>query len=429
MIVNYLLLILLLGMLLVGVPVAYVLIFVAVAGLYVEGGVTVLNGILTNATSGVSSSFTFATIPMFILMAEFIRNCGLSEDIFEALNLWLNKIPGGLAIATVFANGMLAVMSGSSTANAAAVSKVAIPEFRNYNYSEQLAVGTVTGSGTFASMLPPSIGLILYGLITETSIARLFIAGIVPGVLTLGLYLVVIWIWFYVNPDAAGRRPTGVTWSARFSALSRIWTAALLGILVLGGLYGGLFTATEAGAVGAIGALLIAIQMRMDREGLYEALQDTLETTTMIFMLLIGATLFSRWMALSGIAQMIVEWVASFGLGRLGFLLVLILLFLVLGMFMSQLVVLVVAVPILLPVVTQLGIDSIWFGIFMIKTIEMALVTPPFGVIIFIVSGAVDVDTSDAFKGAARFLVADFVVLLLIIAFPDIVLTLPRLMG
>jgi tripartite ATP-independent transporter DctM subunit len=410
---------------LLGVPVAYSMILVGVLGIFLVRDFGMLTSIIRIAPRRTVADFNFSTLPLFIIMAMFLKNCGLISKVYRAANHWLGHLPAGLAVATALGNGVMAVLTGSSAANAASMSKIAIPEMKKYQYSETLAVGTVTAAGTFALLFPPSLALILYGILTQESIGALFIAGIIPGTLTLISYLAVIFIWYWFDPDIAGEKPEGITWNRRFRSLSSIWTALLLTVPVIGGLYSGVFTAAEAGAIGAVGALLIAIQENISTEEFIDSVGETIEFTTMIFMLIVGAIIFSRFLALTGLTTVVVDSIVGLPLGVTGTLLLLVIVFILLGTVMDQTAVLVLSLPILFPAVTELGVDPIWFGIFMVKTIEVGLITPPFGLIIFIVTSSVDTDIITAYKGALPFFVADVLIIMLLIFFPEIALYLP----
>lgn len=421
---------LLLGLLAIGVPVAYSLILSATTGLFMHMGVSRSMGILVNDPYAMAGSYIYATIPMFVLMAMFLQQCGLITQVFDTMYKWTSRLPGGLAITTTFANGGMAALAGSSTASAATMASIAIPEMRNYDYDDRLSFGTVAAAGTFAIMFPPSLGLILFGILTDTSIADLFIAGIIPGVLTLGSYIGLILLWSWHDPAVTGLGADEslpvFSWREKFQSLGKVYPAAILVGLVLGGLYGGLVTPSEAGALGAAGALLIAIVFyRINSREVTNAVVDTIEITVMIFMILIGAMIFSRFLAVSGATTTLIEFVGDLPLDRWIIFGLVLLLYVALGTIMSQTAILVLTIPVTFPLVVDgLGFHPIWFGIVLVKTAEIGMVTPPLGMNIYVAASAVEVELEKAFRGAGRFIIADLLVLLLLLWHPDIVFIL-----
>lgn len=412
--------VLMLVLLMIGVPVAISLGFAGSIGLLLFFGPDQLLGILLTTPRAETAVYTLSVLPMFILLAEFISASGLTSDVFKAGQRWLSHIPGGLAMATTLANGGFAVLAGSSLASAATMSRIAVPEMRKYGYNDQLSIGTVTASGTFAIMLPPSVALIIYGIWTETSIGNLFLAGIVPGILTLVGYLFLILFWVSIDNDAAGEMRS-YSWKKRITSLQKVWPVGIIVLFVLGGIYSGAITVVEAGAVGAASALLVAITQRTDYSGLYTALDETVTTTSMIFLVIIGAVIFTRYLAFTGITAQIIGTITGLPVGELGTTLIVLAVIIFLGTFMNQIAILILLLPVLYPLfVTNFGYSPIWLGIIMIKSGEIGLVTPPLGMNIYVATSVVDVDINDAFRGAAPFIVIDLVILGILIAFPDI---------
>ncbi|MEY7851751.1 TRAP transporter large permease [Natrarchaeobius sp. A-rgal3] len=425
----YLPIVLMVALLAIGVPIAFSMAISGLLGLYFVFGAEQTTGTLSTVAHAETTVFLYTTIPMFILMAEFINESNLTEYIFDAGQKWLANIPGGLAIATTIANGGFAVLSGSSLAAAATMSSIAVPEMRKYGYKDTIAMGTVSAAGTFAAMLPPSLALIIYGVWTETSIAALFIAGVVPGVLTLAGYVVVILIWNSQDSDLTSGRQS-YSWNERFASLKPIWPTTIIVVLVLGGLYSGAVTATEAGAIGAAGAFLVAILiLGMSMEETNDALARAARTTAMIFFIIIGAVIFTRYMAYTRLTQDIVNFINGLPVGVLGTVIILLTIYILLGTFMDQIAVLILTLPITFPLfVHEFGYSAVWFGIVLIKTVEIGLVTPPLGMNVYVASSTVDVDIGDAFRGASVFLTVDIVILAAMIAFPEMVMWLPDLM-
>lgn len=407
-------------LLLVGVPVAISLGFAGSIGLLLFFGPDQLFGILLSTPRAETAAYTLSVLPMFILLAEFISVSGLASDVFETGQRWLSHIPGGLAMATTLANGGFAVLAGSSLASAATMSRIAVPEMRKYGYNDQLSMGTVTASGTFAIMLPPSVALIIYGVWTETSIGNLFLAGIVPGILTLVGYLFLILFWVTIDPDASGE-VRSYSWKNRMISVKKIWPVGIIALFVLGGIYSGAITVVEAGAVGAASALLVAITQRTDRNSLYGALDETVTTTSMIFLVIIGAVIFTRYLAFTGITNQLISIITGLPVGELGTTLIVLAIIIFLGTFMNQIAILILLLPVLYPLfVTNFGYSPIWLGIIMIKSGEIGLVTPPLGMNIYVATSVIDVDIKDAFRGAAPFIIIDLIILGILLAFPDI---------
>jgi tripartite ATP-independent transporter DctM subunit len=426
--------VLLFALIFLGLPIGYALFLVAFAGLTFSVGLDVSSSLLWNTIYSQSQAYSFSTIPMFILMALILNQSGMLSDVFESMNKWTSGvIPGGLAIGTTLSNGVFAALSGSSAAASAAIAKIAKPEMEKFGYADTLSMGTIAASGTFAMMFPPSLGLIIYGVITNTSISRLFIAGILPGILTVTAYVVLIVAWVKYDPSIAGSggATERFSWTERIKSTYIIWPAGLLIVLVLGSIYSGVVTPTEAGALGAAGALVIGILLYgLSRTEFNNALTETASITAYVFVIVIGAKYFGRYIAIEGVIDDILTFLLNLPVGELGILLIVLALYLVLGMFLNQVPILVLTLPITFPIfVEELGFSALWFGIVIIKTVEIGMITPPIGINVYIASNAVDVDASTTFRGAAPFILADVLVLALLIAFPQIVSVIPQTMG
>lgn len=425
--IEFLPLLLLFVLLLLGIPIAYSLIIVGGLGLVIAVGPDASVGFLQARTYGSVSGYTLVTVPMFILMAEFLRVSGLTRIMFDAFNAWLGHFRGGLAISTTIANGGLAALSGSSAATAATMASVAIPEMRRFDYDDRLSLGTVSAGGTFASMLPPSVILIVYGITTGTSIPQLFAAGIIPGIITVLGYIVVIYIWAKRDPSIIGGEPQPKSsLQHRIDTIKPIGPALLVVVITVGALLMGVVTPTESGALGAAGVLVVAyIFSGLRPRDTMVASARALETTTMIFMLIIGATVFGLYLTLTGIASEAVTSISNLPFSPLVIIFLVLCVYLALGTVMTGIPILLLTLPVTFPIATDLGFSPIWFGIVVVKTLEMGLVTPPFGLNVFIASGAAEVEPDIGFRGAARFLVVDFVILLLLLAAPKLALWLP----
>lgn len=386
-------------------------------------------GLLGSTPYARSTDFLLTTIPMFLLMAEFLSSSRIASDMFRAVYYWVGHLRGGLAIATTLASAGLASLSGSSPAAAATMASIAVPEMRRYGYADRLSLGVVSSAGTLAVIIPPSLVLILYGILTETSIGRLFIGGLVPGLLTAAAYIGLIQIWVRKNPDIAPASAEPRARKEKIAALKPVGPALLLILVVLGGIYSGLVTPTEAGALGAFGALAIGyVFAGLRLPGIRHALSRTAMTTAMIFAIIIAASILSYFLALSQVAENLILAVRSADFAPFAVLMIILFIFLVLGAFLDPVSILILTLPLAFPLVMSVGYNEIWFGIVTTKMIEIGLVTPPVGINVFVAAGAVNARLQDAFSGAALFVVADLFVLALLVLFPEIVTFLPDLL-
>jgi tripartite ATP-independent transporter DctM subunit len=353
----------------------------------------------------------------------------MSRELFRAGNAVLGHLRGGLGIATIAACGGFAAICGSSVATAATFSRVAYPEMRAYGYPQSFATGVIAAGGTLGIMIPPSTVFAVYGLITEQDIGKLFIAGVVPGILAMGMYMLTITVIGMARP---GYLPPGkrVSWKERRESLREIWATLLLFLFVIGGIYGGLFTATEAAGMGAAGAFIIGIvRGRLSRKDIRRSLLDTTRVTAAVFTILIGALLFGYFLTITQTPQKVTEFLTNLGIGRYGVLAVIMLMYLVLGCLMDALAMIILTVPIIFPVIKELGFDPIWFGVIIVMTVELGLIHPPVGMNIFVIKSVVeDVKISTIFYGVLPFIVTDILRLILLIAFPIIALWLPSRM-
>lgn len=375
-----------------------------------------------------------SVVPLFVLMGLFAGRAGLSAELFRSANAFVGHIRGGLTMANIAASAGFGAICGSSLATAATMSKVALPEMRRHGYKDTLAAGSIAAGGTLGILIPPSIMLVLYAIITETPLRDLFMAALVPGVMAVVFYMAAIAVITRLDPEA-GPRAERADWRSRLRGLREASGVALLFLAVIGGIYGGVFTPTEAAAVGACGTLAYFLARRgLDLEGLKGALLETAGTTAMIFLILIGAGLFSMFMSFSGLPRVFAGAVLDLGLSALMVAFAIMLLYLILGCFMDSIGMLILTVPVLLPVVQglapELGMTSaqaaVWFGIFAIVVIEIGLLTPPFGLNVFIIRGAVrDIGLGTIYRGVVPFWIADIVRLALLILFPSLCLYIP----
>jgi len=373
--------------------------------------------------------YLLSVIPLFLLMGQFAYQSKLGTDIYQMAYKWVGFLPGGLAMATVGACSSFAAISGSSLATAATFGMVALPEMKKFNYSDALATGCIAAGGTLGILIPPSTVLILYGLLTETGIGELFIAAFMPGILLSFLFIFSIYIITKIRPEMGLPGPK-FTMSEKVKSLKNTWSILLLFFIVIGGLYTGWFTPTEAAGIGAFGAFVITlIKGRMTRETLKDSFREAAKTTAMVFGILLGAGIFQYFMTISGLPDHLATWVVGLGLSPMAVMALIIMMFIVLGCFMEGLSILILAVPIIFPIVLQLGFNPVWFGIIITITMEMSLITPPVGVNVFVLSGvAKDIPMSTIFKGVFPFWLSMLICIILLMIFPEIVLFLPGTM-
>ncbi|MBF9033243.1 TRAP transporter large permease subunit [Rhodobacterales bacterium HKCCE2091] len=413
------------------VPIAIALTGVSLVGIWALLGERPALGTLRTIPYQFVAHWSLSAIPMFLLMGAVAYHAGIVSALYSAARLWLCKLPGGLAIASNFACAGFAAASGSSVATSSAMGRIAVPEMLRYRYDPGLSTGVVAAAGTLGSLIPPSILMILYGTFAEASIGRLMIAGIIPGILTAAIYAVMIWIRCVSNPKLAPPVDISPTWGERFRSLAEVWPMPLLILGVIGGLYGGYVTATEAGALGAFLALVIAaLYRRLTWTVFTDAIRDTINGTAVIFFVSIGAVLLSRFIALSGLPGFIVDLFDAGGLQGYAVVLFCGLVFLFLGMFLDPIGLMLIALPVMLPIIDQSGFDLIWFGILTIKFVEIGLITPPVGLSVYTIKSVVgdQVALTAIFRGIGWFLVCELLVVVLIVVFPDIALFLPGLM-
>ena len=421
--------ILMLVFLFLGMPVAFSLGTAGAIGLYWFGGADAVFGILGTAPYRSAAHYTLSTLPMFILMAQFISASRIVDDIFIAAQRWLEQLPGGLAITTIFAAAGMAAMSGSSTASAATLSTMAVPQMVKHGYSKRVSAGVVTVAGTLAIMIPPSIAFVLYGIITETSIGKLLIAGIIPGILTAAMYCLAILIWSKAVPGCMPLSTSIYSWKDRFESLKPLWPFLILASIVIGSMYGGLATPTEAAALGAFGSLVIPIALRrMGKKDFSAAVVSAMKSTTMIFTIIIGAMIFGYFLTITESTQHLIGYIGGLEVNRWFILIAIVLMYLVLGCVMDQVAIILVTLPMVFPLIVHLGFDPIWFGVICTKTAEIGMASPPVGMNAFVVSATTKIPLEDVFKGTWPLLAMDVVTLALLLAFPFLSTWLPSTM-
>lgn len=420
----------LVGLLLLRVPVGVALGGVSFIGIWVMVGSRSAWGILAAVPYDFIASWTLSSVPMFLLMGYICFHSNLTDGLFRIARAWLSWMPGGVAVASVGAAAGFSAVTGSSVACAAAMGRIAVPEMMRSNYDKGLAAGTVAAAGTIGSMIPPSILLLLYGIYAELPISQLFIAGLFPGILSAVLYGVMIVIRVSISPQLAPPEPVAVTWADRFKAFRGAWPVVALIIGVFGGLFAGVFTPTEAGATGALMSFIIGFAQRtLTLDKIRLAVRETLITTAAIFVIAIGAILLTRFLALSGFTDFIADAVVKGQASQLMLIAGTMCVLLFLGCFLDPIGIMLLTLPIFLPAMEKLGIDLIWYGVLMTKMLEIALITPPVGLNVFVIKGIVGnlMSTETIFKGILWFLVADIICVILLIAFPQITLYLPSL--
>jgi C4-dicarboxylate transporter, DctM subunit len=377
----------------------------------------------------IGGSYGLTVIPLFILMGQFANYSKMGYEVYDTAYRWIGFLPGGLSMATIGACGGFAAISGSSLAAAATMGAVTLPEMRRFKYDDALATGCVAAGGTLGILIPPSTVMIIYGILTEQPIGTLFIAGIVPGLLLGALFIVTIYVMARLKPSIGPPGPR-FSFKEKIYSLKATWSIAFLFLLVMGGLYTGWFTPTEAAGVGAFGGFLItAMKRRLTRETLTLSLAETIRTTAMVFLILIGAHIFGYFMTLSQIPDQLSGWIAGMGLNRYVVMAILVLVYIILGCFMEGLAIMVLTIPIVYPMVIEMGFDPIWFGVIITLVMEMSLITPPVGINVFIIGGvAQEVPMYTIFRGIIPFWFTMLVSVVLIIAFPQIALYLPLTM-
>lgn len=374
-------------------------------------------------------NYTLSVIPLFILMGNLVTRAGMSQELFRGAYAFIGHLRGGLAMATVWASAGFGGICGSSIATAATMAKVAYPSMKRFGYHDQLAAGTVAGAGTLGIMIPPSTIMIIYGVFTETNIGKLFAAGVLPGILgaVLLCLAIVYTTWRHPSWGPPGRRSS---WRERWAALRDVWAVAVLFLFVMGGIYGGLFTATEGAGMGAMGALVFAVARRaLTWSTLYDALLESARTTSMLFLILIGALMFAEFVNITTMPADLKALVSRLGLSPLTIISLICAIYVVLGTAMEELSMVLLTMPVFFPVVVQLGFDPVWFGIIIVCVVEIGLISPPVGMNMFVLKTLLpEVSTGTVFRGVMPFMWADVVRLAILVAFPIISLWLPSLM-
>jgi C4-dicarboxylate transporter, DctM subunit len=410
-----------------GLPLGFSFALVGFAGtVFVRGLMPALNLLGGNPYSQVAS-FVLCAVPLFVLMGQFAFYSGISRNLFDAAYKIMARLPGGLAVATMAACTAFAACTGSSVASAATMGTITFPEMKRYNYSPRLATATIAAGGTLGILIPPSTIFVILGIITETNIGALLIAGIFPGLLLSGLFILLIIIMCKRNPKL-GPAGKAFSWKERIQSLSGTWGMIGLFVLVIGGLYVGVFSPSEAGCIGAFGSFVLALIKRMPLSAFLSTLRDSAQITCYMLFILIGASIFNIFLGIAGVPAALSNWIVSLPVSPIGIVIAMLLLYIPLGMFLDTLGMILLTVPIFFPVIVQLGFDPVWFGVLICMMAELGMVTPPVAINVYVVQGVTKVPMMDIFRGVLPFIFVYLVAIGIIVAFPEISLFLPRTM-
>ena len=423
--------VLLLVLLFIGMPIAFVMMFVGFLGISYLASVHAALPVVAKTVYETAAYYPYTIIPLFILMGAFAGGAGITAKLYGSFDKWFRRLPGGLGIATIAACACFAALSGSSVAAAAAMGTIAIPEMRRFKYDPALAVGVVAAGGTLSFLIPPSLGFVVYGMLTEQSIGKLLVSGILPGVVLSLAFVAVIVVKVKLNPALAPATPGHVAWKEKFRALGGIWETMLVFVIVMGGIYLGFVNPTEAGAIGATALFIIVIsKLKLTFKSLSTALLEATRISVLVLFLVAGANVFSYFLALSTIPASVSAWMAALQVSKYVVLTIIVVIYLILGCFLDAISMMVLTMPVIFPVVKTLGFDPIWFGVVCVIMMEAGLITPPVGLNVYTLAGVVkDVPMSTIFRGSMPFLVAMLAVTILIAIFPGIALYLPSMMG
>jgi tripartite ATP-independent transporter DctM subunit len=414
-----------------GVPVAFAMIVVGIAGLWHVGGAAFMASTLKTLPYQVVSEYSFAVIPMFILMGSFAAAAGITTELYSVTNRLLSRIRGGLLMATTVASAIFAAISGSTIVNATVFTRIALPEMLRFGYDRAISAGCIAAAGTFAALIPPSISLVIVAIMTEASIGVLLIAGLLPGILTAFAYIIGIMLLVKWKPEIAPQTAAGHSLREHLLGLLKVGPTVLLIGIVLGGIYTGIMFPSSAGAVGAIGALLIGLaRRRLSATDFWHALRSSAATTAVVFFIVIGGLMFSRFLTFSGFITEATQFVADMELSQIQLMIVLCLFYFVLGMFVDTLSILLITIPFIFPIAQEVGVDVVWFAIIVVKMVEISVITPPVGLNLFAIMSASrnTIKSGELFRGVIPFIGIELVVLAVLIAFPEISTWLPEQM-
>jgi C4-dicarboxylate transporter, DctM subunit len=420
--------VLFLVLVLLGMSIAFSFATVGILGMILLKGLGPAMALLGTAPLMYTASWGIVSIPLFVLMGQFAYNAGISEDLYESAYKWMGRFPGGLVLATTLACTGFAACTGSSIASAATMSTLAYPEMKRYRYDDGWATGAIAAGGTLGPLIPPSVLFIVYGLISGTSVAQLFIAGILPGLLISSLFLLIILVMFKRRPEL-GPSCESFSWRERIVSLKNVWGMAALFLAVVGGLYFGVITPSEAGALGAFGAFVVmAIRGKLTGKNFMKTFRETLHITCFILTVLIGAMIFSTFLVITGLPGSFASFLAGLPLSRFLILVVILLAYIPLGCIIDSLPMILLTLPIVCPVVQALGFDQVWFGVLVVVECEISLITPPVGMNLYVVQGVTKVPLETVVRGIIPFLCMLMIGLAILVAFPQISLFLPGMM-
>ena len=410
-----------------GLPLGFSFALVGFVGMALLKGLIPALNLLGGNPYGQIASYVLSAVPLFILMGQFAFYSGISRNLFDAAYKVMSRLPGGLALATMAACTAFAACTGSSVASAATMGTIAFPDMQRYNYSPRLATATIAAGGTLGILIPPSTIFVILGIITETSIGALLIAGIFPGLLLSGLFILLILFMCKRNP-ALGPRGKAFSWKERLHSLSGVWGMVVLFIVVIGGLYIGVFSPCEAGCIGASGAFILALVKRIKWSPFLATLKDSAQITCYILFILIGASIFNTFLGIAGVPAALSNWIVNLPVSPIGIVIAMLLLYIPLGMFLDTLGMILLTVPIFFPVIVHLGFDPIWFGVLICMMAELGMVTPPVAINVYVVQGVTKVPMEQIFRGIVPFILMYLIAIAFIVAFPEISLFLPRTM-
>lgn len=414
-------------LLIMGVPVTFALGAVAVIGLSLVAGVDSMLQQTVMVAMQTGTDFILLCIPLFVFMGKMVFHTGIARDLFTCIERWLGRLQGGLLLSSVVTCACFGAITGSSSASVATMAGILRPELKRYNYDDQLSTGAITSAGTLAILIPPSAGFIFYGVLTDTSVGRLFLAGVIPGLISTAVYCIYCWLRCKINPSLG---PIGqkYSWKERIVSLKGTWGLLVLFGIVIGGIYGGLCTPTEASAVGVVGVLIIsAIQGKLTWANTKKAMIDTAYVAAMIYGIILTGYLMARFLAVTGASQALVDWVATLDLSPYTFLLVTGIIYLILGTMLDMFGLLILTIPFLFPLVQHFAIDPVWFGVFAVIMAEVGLLSPPVGVNVFVMHDAApDVPMKTIFKGVLPFMIINIGIVVLLTIFPMIALYMPN---
>jgi len=427
--VGWIAVVTLFAMLGLGVPVAFTLTGIGFFGYLILAGSGPSLGMVGLVPYAKTALYAFTAVPLFIAMGNLAFYAGFGSDLYDAARKWVGRFPGGLAQATVVGGAAFGAACGSGLAGCAMLTKIAVPEMIRHGYDKRLAIGCAGSAGPIAQMIPPSIMFVLYGIITEQSVAKLLIAGIIPGIICAIIYMITIYIWVRINPKIAPE-PERVPWKEAFISVKKVWGVAILALIVMGGIYSGVFTPTEAAGVGAFGTLILGlVARRIAKKNLSEAFLDTAKSTSMLYLILAGAYIFGYLLAITKLPFQLADFLSTLPVSRYVILFLVMIFYIIIGCLIDMVPAMFVTLPMIFPTIMRLEFNPIWFGVLVVQLGEISLLTPPFGLNLFLMKGLMpEVEMDDIIRGVFPFIIAAIFTLFVYIIFPQTSLFLPNLM-